>query len=115
MLLLAALLLPASMFIGNAAAELRMDARDVAFREHVAGLFAADCMRVRVPVGTRAPNATQRRVLGRICSCSVAHIRSSDISYADSQDLVTWKVHQAQTACLNQVYGRRAGSANPSH
>jgi len=105
---LIALLFPAAMLASNAAAETRVDARDVAFREHVAGTFGADCERAR------APNAAQLRVLRRLCSCSVARIRSSDIAFADGQDLVTRKVHQVQAACLTQVYGRGIGPANAS-
>lgn len=111
---LIALLLPAAMLAGNAAAETRIDTRDVAFREHVAGMFAADCLRVRVPNARTRPNAAQTQLLRRLCICSVAHIRASDIAIADGQDLVTRKVHQAQTACLSQVYGQGTGPANAS-
>jgi hypothetical protein len=109
-----ALLVPALLLCGNAAAQARDTVRDAAFREHVAGMFAADCLRVRVPNARIRPNAAQIRVLRRLCSCSVAQIRSSDIAIADGQDLVTRKVQQAQTACLDQVYGRGTSPANTS-
>jgi len=109
MRLLIFLLFPASMLVGIAGAEAHFDARDIAFREHVAAVFAADCQR------TRAPNAVQLRVLQRLCNCSVARIRSSDIAFADGQDGVTAKVHTATEACSTEFYGPDRGAARNRH
>ncbi len=84
------------------------ESRDGALRDSVARQFGADCQRAR------APDAEQARVLQQLCSCSVARIRTGDIAFGDTDDVISAKVQRVQAACLREVYGDEPGATNAS-
>ena len=62
--------------------------------------FTADCYRP-------SPTPALARELDRLCTCSIARIRASHISFADSEDAINAKVLAATAACYQEETARR--------
>jgi hypothetical protein len=71
-----------------------------AFVESVVSTFTAECQRM-------APSSPQAAKRQQLCTCTAEKIRTSGIKASDSDKSNDDRIHAAQQACRQQVYGNK--------